>query len=206
MSGDPPEETEETAVGDSRLKHVTVTTHSGERIKHDETYLKHADNAFIVSSETTFPDDETTRYAKDELLRVDITQHHSACFITTAVGDDATLSTLRAFRDDTLSRTPPGRALVAVYESVSPPIARTLARHPDAHTTRLVRWLVTRCAGLARWRAESDMPGIQTVCSILLVVLYVFGVLCAACGHLSIRGSEILETKPPQEDPEPIRG
>jgi hypothetical protein len=193
MSDEPTEETEETAVGDNRLKHVTVTAYDGERIDHGETYLKHADNAFIVSSESEFPDSETTRYAKDELRRVEITQHHSMCFITTAVaGDDATLSPLRGFRDGTLSATLPGRALVAIYESISPPIAYTLSRHPDARSTRFVRWLVVWCAGLARRQAASDSPGGRTVYSIVLLLLYVFGVGCAACGHLSIRLSEIV--------------
>jgi hypothetical protein len=194
MADEPIEETEETAVGDGRLKHVTVTTRKGAHIDHGETYLKHADSAFIVSSESGFPDDDTTRYAKNELRRVEITQHHSMCFITTAVADDdATLSPLREFRDATLSATLPGRALVSLYESVSPPIAHTLSRHPDAHMTRFVRWLVVQCAGLARQHVASDTPGIRTVYSILLLVLYVFGVACAACGHLSIRCSEIVK-------------
>jgi hypothetical protein len=196
MSDEPTEGVEETAVGDGRLKHVTVTASDGERIDHGETYLKHADNAFIVSSESEFPDSETTRYPKNELRRVEITQHHSMCFITTAVaGDDATLSPLRGFRDETLSTTLPGRALVAVYESVSPPIAGTLSRHPDARSTRFVRWLVVWCAGLARRQAASDSPGIRTIYSIVLLLLYVFGVGCAACGHLSIRCSEMIETR-----------
>jgi hypothetical protein len=193
MSDEPTEETEETAVGDGRLKHVTVTAYDGEHIDHGETYLKHADNAFIVSSESEFPDSETTRYPKNELQRVEITQHHSMCFITTAVaGDDATLSPLRGFRDETLSTTFPGRALVAIYESVSPPIAGTLSRHPDARSTRFVRWLVVWCAGLARRQAASDSLGVRTIYSIGLLLLYVFGVGCAACGHLSIRVSEIV--------------
>lgn len=205
MSDEP---TEETAVGDGRPKHVTVTTREGERIDHGETYLKHADNAFIVSSESEFPDDETTRYAKNELRQVEITQHHSACFITTAVADDdATLSPLREFRDTTLSSTPSGRVLVSVYESISPPIARTLSRHPDARLTRFVRWLVVQCAGLARRQAASDTPGIKTVYSICLLLLYVFGVGCAAFGHLSIRWAETVETRPqPDRKPDPIRG
>jgi hypothetical protein len=200
--------TEETAVGDGRLKHVTVTTHDGKRIEYGETYLKHADNAFIVSSEDEFSDDKTTRYAKDELLRVEITQHHSACFITTAVaGDDATLSALRGFRDETLARTLLGRALVGVYEAVSPPIAGTLSRHPDAHMTRFVRWLVVQCASLARRRTASDIPGIRNAYSILLLVLYVFGVTCAAYSHLSIRCSEMIQTKLlRRKSKEPTRG
>lgn len=208
MGDEPIEEMEETAVGDGRLKHVTVTTSEGERIDHGETYLKHADNAFIVSSESDFPDDETIRYAKNELRRVEITQHHSACFITTAVADDdAILSPLREFRDTTLSSTPSGRVLVSIYESVSPPIARTLSRYPDARLTRFVRWLVVQCAGLARRQATSDTPEIKTVYSICLLFLYVFGVGCAACGHLSIRCSEMIETRSQRDrEPDPIRG
>ncbi|MBZ5657073.1 MAG: hypothetical protein LAO56_17540 [Acidobacteriia bacterium] len=52
------------------------------------------------------------------------------CFIATAAcgADTVEVSTLRAFRDQCLLVNSPGRALVALYEKVSPPLAAIIAR------------------------------------------------------------------------------
>lgn len=178
-------------VGDARQKHVIIITSEGERREHGDVFLRHSEIEFVISTDSAFPDEETARYSKADIRRVEVTQHHSACFITTATaGDGPTLDTLRAFRDDTLLRTPLGRALVRLYESVSPPIAATLARHPNATTTRFVRWLIECCASLARRRAISRSPLAQAAFSSLLILLYVVGLGGAALGHAWIRLSE----------------
>lgn len=172
-------------VGDGREKHVQVITQAGDHRDHGNVYLRHSTTAFFVSPEESFPEETTTRYEKSRLTRVEVTQHHSMCFITTATVGEAELDTLRGFRDASLVRSSPGRALVAIYEAVSPPIATTLARHPNARTTRLVRRLVRLCSALARWRTRVSPPA-RAALSALLVVLYIFGVGCAALGHLVI--------------------
>jgi hypothetical protein len=189
-ASDTADESTPVAVGDSREKHVSVRTQAGEYNDHGNVYLKHSSVAFFVSSDSSFPDGETTRYPKENLRRVEVMQHHSMCFITTATaGDGPALDALREFRDGSLARSAPGRALVAVYYAVSPPIAATLSRHPEAGTTRLVRWLVRRCATLAR-RQNHASPATSAVLTATLVVLYVIGVACAALGHLAIRFRE----------------
>lgn len=183
-------ETGPTAVGDGRKKHVSVRTRADEYHDHGDVYLKQSSVAFLVSPESSFPDGMTTRYAKDDLSRVAVTQHHSMCFITTATaGEGPALDALRGFRDDALARSLPGRALVATYDTVSPPIAATLARHPDARTTRLVAWLVQRCGVLARRRTRAS-PVRRAALTGALVALYVVGVAVAAIGHLAIRLQE----------------
>lgn len=180
-------------VGDGREKHVTVTTKSGKRTEHGDVYLRHADEAFLVSSDEMFSPEETTRYAKDKLLRVEITQHHSACFLTTATaGEGPELDTLRTFRDGTLTRTAVGRGLVRIYYGMSPSIAATLERHPDGRTTRTVRRLVEWCAGLARRRERTDEPTARLGLSVLLVLIYVIGLVMALVGHAGIRAIEVI--------------
>lgn len=180
------EETPE-GVGDQREKHVTVVTASNARIEHGDVFLRHATDAFLVSPEAEFPPDETERYAKSEIRSVEITQHHSACFITTATaGEGPTLDSLRGFRDDALARTPVGRGLVAVYYAVSPPVADTLARHPESRTARAVRWLVERCGSLARRRADTDAAATRLGLSALLTLSYAVGLLLAVTGHAAI--------------------
>jgi hypothetical protein len=178
-------------VGGPREKHVAVVRASGERHEHGDVYLRHATDAFYVSPEPSFPEGETTRYRKAELAGVEITQHHAACFITTATaGEGPTLDALRGFRDDALARSVPGRALVRLYYAVSPPVARTLSRHPAARTTRTVSRLVARCGDLARRRAARDSPVERVVLSTLLTLLYVVGMAVSLGGHLAIRAGE----------------
>jgi hypothetical protein len=66
------------------------------------------------------------------------------CFIASAVYGPHAIKTdqLRAWRDDVLMRSEPGRLFVRVYYAVSPPIARALLRWPAA--AGLVRQLLDR--------------------------------------------------------------
>lgn len=175
-------------VGDGREKYLVAHTTDGERVEYGETYVKHAADAYVVSDDPAFPPDETERLSKADLARVEVDQHHSTCFITTAAGDEGDLAALRGFRDDAMAESRVGRPLVALYERVSPPIARTLAAHPTATTTRLVRWLVGRCAALARRRETVNAA--RPLISVLLVALYVVGLACAAAGHAAIRARQ----------------
>lgn len=178
-------------IGDGRQKYVLVVTADGNRIEHGDVYLKHSEIEFIVSPDADFPDATTTRYSKERLDRVEVTQHHSACFITTATVDEGdVLEALRGFREDVLVRSAPGRGFLRIYDAASPPIAATLARHPTARTTRFVRWLVERCAALARRRSASTSVSVRAALSVLLTALYVGGVCCAAGGHICIRLTE----------------
>ncbi|MFC7154444.1 CFI-box-CTERM domain-containing protein [Halomarina halobia] len=180
-------------VGDGRKKHVTVDTADGERHEHGDVYLRHSADAFEVSTDFDFPEAETTRYAKADLAHVAVNQHHSACFVTTAAaGEGASLDALREFRDGTMCRTPVGRALVAVYGVVSPPVAATLADHPDARTARAVRWLIERCAALVRVRDARTSPLARGALATALTLAYVAGVCLALAGHVAIRGRERL--------------
>jgi hypothetical protein len=178
-------------VSDGRKKYVCVIDHSGERETHREVYLSHTDDAFMVSSTASFSADATTRYPKAELLRVEIDQHHSACFITTATaGHGPTLDALRRFREDALRPTWFGRTLIASYERVSPPIAQTLTRHPNAGPTRVVRQLVEYCADLARRRTACESTLGCAGLSIVLVVMYIAGIALALAGHIILHLSE----------------
>lgn len=191
----PAEEFEEGFVGDGRKKHVTVVTNEGERHEHGEVYLKHSVDAFVVSSEFEFPEGNSYRYAKADLARAEIKQHHAACFITTAAaGEGPTLDALRNFRDGAMTPSVPGRALLAVYERVSPPVAATIADHPDSRTAGAVRRLVRRCAGLAR-RREAAAGARRTALSLALVVLYVVGLALALGGHLLLRARDRLPAR-----------
>lgn len=175
------------AVGDGREKHVRVVTRAGERHDHGAVYLKQSSVAFLVSSEQSFPEAATTRYEKDRLRRVEVTQHHAACFITTAAaGEGPALDALREFRDTALLRSSVGRALVALYDAASPPIAATLARHPDTLTTRFIAALVRCCGALARRRTRVPRPA-RAVLTVVLVALYAVGMGCGLLGHLALR-------------------
>ncbi|WP_435063843.1 CFI-box-CTERM domain-containing protein [Halobaculum sp. EA56] len=188
---DPGDETHpgaEAAVGDGRPKYVEVVTLDGDRHEHGDSYLRETEDAFFVSPEPEFSRSETAVYEKESLARVSVEQHHSACFVTTAVaGEEETLATLRTFRDDVLRPSPVGRPLVGVYERVSPPVADTLAENPRGRTARAVRGLVRRCAALAR-RREAAGPVGSAALSATLTALYVVGVGVAVAGHLATVG------------------
>ncbi|MFB6157143.1 MAG: CFI-box-CTERM domain-containing protein [Haloferacaceae archaeon] len=174
---------EDETVSDGREKHVTILLPDGETEEHGGVYLQHTAGTFAVSEDPEFPESETTRYEKADVARVTVKQHHSACFITTAVaGERRTLDDLRGFRDDALAPTAPGGALVALYERISPPIARSLARHPSATPTRAVRGLVRLCARLARRHRTASGPR-RPALALALVALYVVGMALGAASH-----------------------
>lgn len=174
----------EVGVGDGREKYVLVVTESGKEIEHKGVYLRQSKDEYLVSPDQEFPSDETTRYRKSNLHRTEVSQHHSNCFITTATaGEGATLNSLRGFRADVMRPTRSGRALLRVYDAVSPPVAATLARHPDATSTRLVRRLVDRCGSLANRRDAASTSVGRATLSAVLVSLYVVGVVFGALAH-----------------------
>lgn len=182
----------EIGVGDSREKHLVVVTESGERIDRGEVYVRHTESAYLVSPDVEFPAAETTRYRKENLDRVEISQHHSNCFITTAAaGEGPTLDSLRGFRAEVMRPTRSGRVLLWVYEAISPPVAATLDRHPRSTTTRLVRRLVDRCGALADCRRAATGAAERAALSVTLICLYVVGVAFAALGHGWLRGREL---------------
>ena len=182
----------EVGVGDGREKHIAVVTEAGKEFDHGEVYVRHTETEYLVCDDPEFPPADTTRYRKADLDRVEISQHHSNCFITTAAaGEGPTLDSLRGFRADVMRPTRSGRALLRVYEAISPPIAATLDRHPETATTRLVRRLVDRCGSLAdRRRAATGATG-RMALSVALICLYVVGVGLAALGHGWLRSREL---------------
>lgn len=183
----------EIGVGDGREKHLRVVTAGGKEIDHDEVYIRHTETEYLVCKDPEFPPSETTRYRKENLDRVKITQHHSNCFITTAAaGEGPTLDSLRGFRAEVMRPTRSGRVLLRVYEAVSPPIAATLDRHPQATATRLVRHLVDRCGALAERRRTTTGHAERAALSVALVCLYVLGVGLAALGHGWLRSLELV--------------
>lgn len=116
------------------------------------------------------------------------------CFITTASHQNpGTLQSLRRFRDESMSVTPLGRAMVGLYYRISPPIAETLGRHPESRATKATRSLVRRCAGLSDRQDETDSRLKSVALGVVLTVLYIVGILVAAGGHAAIR---TLETHP----------
>ena len=115
------------------------------------------------------------------------------CFVTTATANDTeTLDSLRRFRDESMATTPVGRGLVGLYYRVSPPIARTMARHPDSTETTLTRRLVEASAALSDRQAETNSRVGGAVLGIVLTVLYLVGLVTGVLGHLSLRGRERL--------------
>ncbi|QGX96431.1 hypothetical protein EI982_17415 [Haloplanus rallus] len=190
------EDLSEMGVGDGREKHLLVVTAAGKQFDHEKVFLRHTETEYLVCADPDFPPAETTRYRKSDLHRAEITQHHSNCFITTATaGEGPTLDSLRGFRADVMAPTRSGRALLRVYEAVSPPIAATLARHPDAGPTRAVRWLVDACGSLADRRDRTGAVG-RALLSVVLIALYVVGVVVAAAGHVWLRGRERVGSTP----------
>jgi hypothetical protein len=181
-------ETEAVELGDERQKHITILTTVGEQITYRNSYLRHSTTEFIISSSESFHSNETSRYSKTEIDRIEIDQHHSRCFITTAVANEGTaLQVLRDFRDNALTTSPLGRFLLVVYETVSPPIAETFTHYPDTRTTLVVRWLVLQCAQIANRRATTSSALGRLGLSALLVILYTVGVIIALFGHLIIQ-------------------
>ena len=118
------------------------------------------------------------------------------CFITTATArDDATLDSLRRFRDDSMAATPLGRGMVGLYYRISPPIADTLARHPDSTATGVTRRLVEICASLSDRQEETDSRVASASLGVALTGLYVVGIVTGGAGHAGLRLREFLSRK-----------
>jgi hypothetical protein len=115
------------------------------------------------------------------------------CFVTTATADDTeTLDSLRRFRDESMATTPVGRGLVGLYYRISPPVARTLSRHPDSPEAGLTRRLVDTCASLSDAQAATDSRLGGTALGVVLTVLYLVGLVVGVTGHASLRTREAL--------------
>jgi subtilisin len=120
-------------------------------------------------------------------------EEFSFCFITTATADDTeTLDSLRRFRDDSMKATPVGKGLVGLYYRISPPIARTLDRHPDSVEAGLTRKVIETSASLSDSKAESDSRVESATLGVLLTMLYLVGLVVGAAGHASLRTRETL--------------
>lgn len=172
-------------IGDQREKFVRITLGSGEEIEHSEVYFVLSAGEFVVSTDKSY--DDTIRYDKADVARIEVLQYHTACFITSAVADEETvLEPLRRFREEAMAPTLPGRTLLWVYDLVSPPVARTVSSHPDARPTRTIRWLIQRCASLAERREHEQSPTRRRILSLALIVLYVSGIIIAMVGHVVI--------------------
>jgi subtilisin len=115
------------------------------------------------------------------------------CFITTATADDtATLDSLRRFRDDSMKATPVGKGLVGLYYRISPPIARTLDRHPDSPEAGLTRKLIDTSASLSDSQDDTDSRVKSATLGVMLTMLYIVGLVVGAAGHASLRARETL--------------
>ena len=120
-------------------------------------------------------------------------EEFSFCFITTATaGETETLDSLRRFRDESMTATPVGRGLVGLYYRISPPIARTLDRHPDSTEAGLTRGVVTTSALLSDRQAETDSCAGSAMLGVVLTMLYIVGLVVAAAGHASLWARETL--------------
>ena len=84
-------------------------------------------------------------------------EHHSKCFIATAVhGENSVeVATLRRFRDDVLRTSSFGRAFIASYERLSPPLAAAIAERPALQNIAR-RVIVTPAYRLAKSRAPIE--------------------------------------------------
>jgi subtilisin len=120
-------------------------------------------------------------------------EEFSFCFITTATANNTeTLSSLRRFRDDSMKATPVGRGLVGLYYRISPPIARTLDRHPDSVEAGLTRRIVETSASLSDSKHETNSRIASAALGVLLTMLYLVGLVVGAVGHASLRTRETL--------------
>lgn len=110
------------------------------------------------------------------------------CFLTTATANDVeTLDSLRRFRDEWMKEFSAGQQLVDFYYHVSPPIAETLATHPDSTTSNIVRRLVGICARLSNAQEATDSRLQRHALGVLLTTLYLCVVCVAGVGHKTIQ-------------------
>lgn len=115
----------------------------------------------------------------------------SSCVITTAAASDpATLSSLRRFRDDSMSRSRVGRGLLALYYRLGPPVAATLDQHPESRTRRTVRQIVRGCATLADRQCQTQSRVRSALITATLVTVYAVGGLVGLAGHVIIQATE----------------
>ena len=116
------------------------------------------------------------------------------CFITTATaGESDELDSLRRFRDESMAATPLGKALVGLYYKISPPIADTLAAHPESRTTRATHKLVELCASISDAQDETDSRVKSASLGAALTLLYTVGIAVGASGHAGITLRERIE-------------
>ncbi len=116
------------------------------------------------------------------------------CFITTATaGEGETLDSLRRFRDESMSATPVGRGLVELYYRISPPIADTLADHPESLTSRTTRKIVDVCASLSDEQERTESRLKSASIGVALTTLYVAGIAVGAGGHAGITAREKID-------------
>ncbi len=126
-------------------------------------------------------------------IRLFTTDGGGWCFITTATHRRGkTLDSLRRFRDESMAATPVGRGLAGLYYRISPPIARTLERHPESRTASAVRRLVRACASLSDRQAATDSRAESVALGVGLTALYTVGIAAAAAGHAGISVLELL--------------
>ena len=119
---------------------------------------------------------------------------NGGCYITTATaGESDTLDSLRRFRDESMAATPVGRALVGLYYKISPPIADTLAKHPDSLSTRATRKIVETCADLSDRQEATDSRVASATLGTVLTMLYFFSIAVGATGHAGISVRERIE-------------
>ncbi len=115
------------------------------------------------------------------------------CYITTAATrDDATLDSLRRFRDDSMASTPLGRGMIDLYYRISPPIAQTLSDHPDSRPTHATRWLVETCADISDRQEATDSRVESASLGVALTGLYMVGIATGVTGHVGLRVREKL--------------
>jgi subtilisin len=116
------------------------------------------------------------------------------CYVTTATaGEGHTLDSLRRFRDESMAATPVGRSMIQLYYAISPPVARTLERHPDSHTAEACRRIVDASASLSDAQDETDSTIESASLAVLLTLLYSLGILVGAGGHAGIGLRERLD-------------
>jgi len=125
------------------------------------SYTKGLLDSFLI--DTTHPcycfcsgDDGTYRQGKPLSVQASFTKHAAPkkdnCFIATAAlgtTDASSVVALRRFRDDYLLRHPFGRAIIAAYARVSPPIAGWLRPRPLARSI-VRRFLIVPVSFIAR--------------------------------------------------------
>jgi subtilisin len=122
------------------------------------------------------------------------TDSSGGCYITTATAQEGgTLNSLRRFRDQSMAATPVGRGLVGLYYRISPPIAKTLERHPESRTARACRTLVQKCAAISDAQDETESRTKSASLGVVLTMLYMVGIAVGVGGHAGINLAELFD-------------